>query len=359
MSTNNTENKNLKTKGLTVTILFEAQSLNYDEGYGNLSVIKKFHRGSGDVFSYSSRQSLRYSIFMQGHKEFGWKPSKVEEAGAGDQKVTQLVTNISESEESDLFGYMRTNVSANNGKEISVMRTTPVRIMPAIAVEPFANDIEMLTNKYQADKIPTGPNIANIEMHKSLYCYTISIDLHRVGTETDEIGTRISPGSQTVHDDYAEYEKNLRTIDIGVEEKTKRVKQLLDVVKMLYRDIRGRREDLKPLFIIGGVYDTCNPFFENLVKIDWQRGIPKIILEPLRQIINSDYSALDANGEIISKSIMEETYIGIREGIFDNSSDVMKLFPTSGNNKNSRVGSPEYMIDKIKAEVANYYNIKQ
>jgi CRISPR-associated protein Cst2 len=30
-------------------------------------------------------------------------------------------------------------------------------------------------------------------------------------------------------------------------------------VAFLYRDIRGRREDLKPLFAIGGVYDIKNP----------------------------------------------------------------------------------------------------
>lgn len=50
----------LSPQGLTATIIFEAQSLNYDEGFGsNLSVLKKFHRGNGEVFSYSSRQSLR------------------------------------------------------------------------------------------------------------------------------------------------------------------------------------------------------------------------------------------------------------------------------------------------------------
>lgn len=36
---------------------------------------------------------------------------------------------------------------------------------------------------------------------------------------------------------------------------------------LLYRDIKGRREDLKPLFAIGGVYDVKNPVFSNVVDV--------------------------------------------------------------------------------------------
>ena len=41
----------------------------------------------------------------------------------------------------------------------------------------------------------------------------------------------------------------------------------MDTLAFLYRDIRGRREDLKPLFIIGGVYDVKNPVFQNVVDV--------------------------------------------------------------------------------------------
>src|SRR4051812_19326827 len=120
-------------QGLTATVIFEAQSLNYDEGYGgNLSVLKKFHRGNGEVFSYSSRQSIRYSIFVQCVREFGWRPSKVEEAGGGENTVTQLTSSILESEESDLFGYMQTNTKIGEKKEVTVSRTSPIRLLPAI-----------------------------------------------------------------------------------------------------------------------------------------------------------------------------------------------------------------------------------
>ena len=50
----------------------------------------------------------------------------------------------------------------------------------------------------------------------------------------------------------------------------------------LYRDIRGRREDLKPVFVIGGVYDIKNPFFHNLVEVSdnipIERVTPRVFL---------------------------------------------------------------------------------
>ena len=40
-----------------------------------------------------------------------------------------------------------------------------------------------------------------------------------------------------------------------MQRKVNRIHKLLDTIAFLYRDIRGRREDLKPIFAIGGVYD--------------------------------------------------------------------------------------------------------
>lgn len=349
----------LPPKGLTATIIFEGQSLNYDEGYGNLSVLKKFHRGNGEVFSYSSRQSLRYSIFIQGTKEFGWHPSKVEEAGGRGNTVTQLTSSIMESEESDLFGYMQTNVQISGNKQATVTRTTPVRLLPAIGLEPFSSDIEMLTNKYQADKIQSQPNIANIENQRTLYRYSISIDLHRIGNEADEIGTRISlngskadPASDK---EFIAFVKKIRSYDIGPEKKKERVTQLLEIIGRLYRDIRGRREDLKPLFIIGGVYDTFNPFFENIVNVEWDKNKrPKVSVSSLSQVLDGAYTALDRVGNPVVKSVREDTFIGIREGFFANGiSDFAALYPQHDSAKH--IGSPEFVISKLNEKVSEYY----
>lgn len=358
------------TKGLTATIILQAQSPNYDEGVGNLSIVKKFHRGDGKTYSYISRQSLRYSIFMQGKLEKGWRMSNVVKA-AQDKAVLQLSSPIRDCEETDLFGYMltgfkigpdnNTTVQEQNEQkaetktkkgetaiDFTITRTMPVRISPAVSLEPFKADSEMLTNKFQADKysaqekVTSEPNIANMEFQRSLFSYTISIDLHRVGSERSEVGTHVSPNKEPKtkadKENFEKWLQNFRSVDIGNPERLKRVSALLDIVKTLYRDIRGRREDLKPLFIIGGVYDICNPYFENLVQVDWVDGKPRIVPEPIISLLDDD------------KVVTENTYVGIRPGIFANDQLAPKI-------QSSRVSSPEKMLDNLKLEVAKYYGV--
>lgn len=57
--------KNKLNKGLTFTIIFLAQSANYGESLGNVSVLKKVTRDNGEQYSYISRQALRYNIVEQ------------------------------------------------------------------------------------------------------------------------------------------------------------------------------------------------------------------------------------------------------------------------------------------------------
>lgn len=46
-------------KGLTVSIVFNAQSLNYGEGIGNISELKKLTRADGNMYTFASRQAIR------------------------------------------------------------------------------------------------------------------------------------------------------------------------------------------------------------------------------------------------------------------------------------------------------------
>ena len=59
-------------KGLSITLVFKGQSLNYGEGIGNISELKKLTRGDGSVYTYASRQALRYDIVRLGNKLFNW-----------------------------------------------------------------------------------------------------------------------------------------------------------------------------------------------------------------------------------------------------------------------------------------------
>ena len=54
--------------GITITMIFKASSLNYGEGISNISELKKLSRGNGSVYTFASRQALRYDIARLGNK---------------------------------------------------------------------------------------------------------------------------------------------------------------------------------------------------------------------------------------------------------------------------------------------------
>lgn len=341
-------------KGLTATIIVEAQSLNYDEGFGNLSVLKKLRRGSGDIFSFASRQSLRYSIVKQGVEQFGWRlaPVTKKKGAGGGEGVLQASpeSTIDASEEIDLFGYMKTDVAVGKKKddkdgEETLVRSAVARVTPAISLEPFYNDIEFLNSKWMADRSGNQPNIANIEQHRSLYKYTVTIDLDRVGTEDwNESIKNLQPilKNEAWEKIKTDYLKNINPKD-----KSQRITEFLEVIKNLYRDIRGRREDLKPLFIIGGVYPVKNPFFMNTVKIEWENGKPKILEKAIDEVLNSSYCYKD-NGRLIeNENVKANTVIGLRTGLFANGASF------------SAITSPETAIDTLKTKVKGFYGVKE
>ncbi len=87
-------------KGLTITMVFKASSLNYGEGIGNISELKKLSRGNGNVYTYASRQALRYDIVRLGNKMFNWNLECVAKNGTiqFDKNAT-----IEDSQEMDMF----------------------------------------------------------------------------------------------------------------------------------------------------------------------------------------------------------------------------------------------------------------
>lgn len=293
----------MEKKGLTFTAVFLAQSANYGEGIGNVAALKKISRNRGEQYTYISRQAIRYNIIEQ----LGEPLSLVNAEGSGDKKVVQFSaeTTIKDYPELDFFGYMKTTKGEN-----SKNRSAIVRLSNAVSLETFKGDLEFLTNKGLADRAGEFPNIAQAEIHKSYYKYTLTIDLDKIGVD------------------------ELDNINIDNKEKSRRVKKLLDTISLLYRDIRGRREDLKPLFIIGGVYDIKNPFFENIVDIKNNR----IAVEKL-------YSG-------IYDYIEKDTLCGIVKEQFDNDTEV----ETELKKKNITITDTPEFFKKIKEKVDEYYD---
>lgn len=287
----------MRREGLTVTMIFLAESANYGEGVGNIATLKKLSRGNYEQYSYISRQALRYNIVSQ----LNWDNTPVDEKSG----VVQFAPSatIEEYPEIDLFGYMKTTKEGDQ-KGGAATRSAVARLSNAVALEPYQSDMDYLTNMGLAKRKNVGNVIAQSEIQRSLYSYTLSIDLDRVGKDGE--------------------------LEIKEEEKADRVDRLLDAVHYLYRDIKGRRENLSPIFVIGGRYERKNPFFENRIRVEENR----LNTVPLQEIMNEE------------TQIQEHTFVGVMAGMFENEEEIRKsLHP----------GTVGEAFAGLKKEVKDYY----
>jgi CRISPR-associated protein Cst2 len=256
-------------------------------------------RGNGEQYTYISRQAIRYNIVEQmGEPLAEVKPHK---------DVLQFApeTTIRDVPEIDFFGYMKTHSTPTK------TRSAVVRLSNAVSLETFKGDMDFLTNKGLYDRYEKSEEknrgIAQAEIHRSYYRYTIAADLDHVGIDERD------------------------NVSIENKEKARRVNRLLDTVALLYRDIRGRREDLKPLFAIGGVYDVKNPVFQNVLEVKNNRVLVSSIQG------------------VLFDSIKKDTYCGLIEGKFENDKEIKENL--------GAISMPEF-FKKLKDNVDKYYTGK-
>lgn len=268
--------------GLTMTIIFQAESANFGEGIGNLTVLKKYSRGDKNQYTYISRQALRYNIIQQ----LGYDNTPI----SNESGVVQFAADasIDKYPEVDLFGYMKTVSKKDNSAGKSSTRSAVVRLSNAVSLEPFNSDLDFLTNMGLAKREGYDNAIAQSEIHRSLYAYTITIDLDRVGEDGD--------------------------ISLSTDEKINRIEALLKTVMFLYRDIKGRRENLSPLFVIGGVFSRKNPFFSNAINV----SDGKLNINSIKSVLN------------MMQEEKEFVKVGLVNGIFNNEDDIVNELNAKG-----------------------------
>ncbi|MCX7759680.1 MAG: type I-B CRISPR-associated protein Cas7/Cst2/DevR [Hydrogenothermaceae bacterium] len=298
--------------GLTISVIFDGMSLNYGESTGNISELKKLTKRDR-LFTYLSRQALRYELYRTLKELFNIDSDK-EEPLTAQQNVIQFKpeANIKDYVEVDLFGYMKTK-----DKEGSQIRPAVVRVSPAVALEPMRLDTEFGTNLNFAQRLNTNPNLFQQEHQYSLYSYTVTVELDRVGKDKD--------------------------IELPAQEKARRVNMLLDAIKFLSRNIRGRMENLSPIFAIGGVYSVKNPFFLGRLKVEYDEKGYYLNTDIINSVLK--LSLPDNN------LVKDKTVLGIVEGYFLNQDKIKEL-----------INQDSYDIDRffntLKAKVNEYYGVK-
>lgn len=296
-------------RGISITMIFKAQSLNYGEGIGNISELKKLTRGDGSIYTFASRQALRYDIVRLGNKMFNWNLEVVDKSKGTIQFKDELT--IRDSQEMDLFGYMKTSKKSENDEGGSNIRSAAVRVSNAISLEEYKSDIEFLNNKGLADRINEFPNLANIEQHLSYYTYTVTIDLEKIGVDG-----------------------NIQLDDIS---KIQRVQELLEIIKVLNREIRGREENLSPIFVIGGIYKLNSPFFLGRIKLIGKDGEFSLDTDILK-----DTESLKLGVESIEK----DTNVGIVKNSLKNEQEIEEKFNTM---------SIQEFFENLENQVEDYY----
>lgn len=290
-------------KGLTLTMIFLAESANYGESLGNVASLKKMTRGKGEQYTYISRQALRYNIVEQ----LGEPLAFLSAEGSGAKQVIQFDQHatIDKYPEVDLFGYMKT-VKGDN----ALTRSAKVRLSNAISLETYKGDTDFLTNMGLAKRLRENGNekamnsIAQSEIHRSFYRYTITADLDEIGIDHNG------------------------EITLPNEERSRRVQKLLDTIQYLYRDIRGRRENLQPLFVVGGVYERKNPLFENVVDVKQN----KIDVDKIEGVLTD--------------KIRNETLVGVVKDAFENTAEINQVLDGK---------KIPQVFEELKQKVADYY----
>ena len=170
-------------KALTITFLTPVSlgSLNgSDKEADNLSSIKKLTRGT-KTYPYVSSQALRRAL----RDQLGVLGHSLSEGQAAKEKKGAAITKCLPAEylDDDLFGFMDATKGGTH------KRTSPVRVSPMLALDPYEGDLDFGTNYMSVDSGGT-PNIFETEIHGGLYRGTLLIELDAVGTS--RIGEGIS-----------------------------------------------------------------------------------------------------------------------------------------------------------------------
>lgn len=281
-------------KYLHLGVIFKASNLNYGESIGNVISLKKISIEE-KTFSYISRQALRYDIVRIMEEECGYLKAEVDSI----QKVVQFASEatIDKYPEIDFFGYMKTekkksSKKAQEDEEESIdsgktkIRKAIARLSDAISLEPFYNEIDFSTNLGLAQRKGLDNQIYQTEIHKSYYSYSLVLDLDKVGVDENE------------------------NINLSADEKLKRTQALLYAIKILHRDIKGKRENLNPLFVIGGIYESGNPFFYNQLKLIFTKDGTYLNEKIINEVLEIKL--------LSGKSIKEDTSVGFIDGHFNN-----------------------------------------
>ena len=258
-----------------------------DKEADNVSSIKKLTRGSKAypyVSSQALRRALRDQIEVLGEKlSQGVAAKDIEGAKGKNPSITKCLPE--QYIDDDLFGFM----DASKGG--AHKRTSPVRVAPLLAIDPFEGDLDFGTNYMGVDS-GGNPNVYETEIHGGLYRGTILVELDAVGKG------RVGEGASAA--------RPRDPWELPAGEKARRVEALLAALQHLWSTGRQSRylADISPKFVAAALTTAKVPLF----------------LESVRRLGPREDDALDVKApeEAVADAgaILAEHCYGARAGLF-------------------------------------------
>jgi CRISPR-associated protein Cst2 len=233
-------------KSLTITFLTPVSlgSLNgSDKEADNVSNIKKLTRGT-KTYPYVSSQALRRAL----RDQLGVLGHELSEGKAAKEKKGAAITMCLPKQyiDDDLFGFMDASKGGTH------KRTSPVRVAPLLAIDPYEGDLDFGTN-YMSVEAGGTPNIFETEIHGGLYRGTVLVELDAVGKSRD--------GEWAAADEKKAW-------DLRPAEKAARVDAFLTALQHLWSTGRQSRylADISPKFVAAAATTAKVPLFLESVQ---------------------------------------------------------------------------------------------
>lgn len=286
----------MSAKCLNISYLFKASvgSINGSFTEGNVSTVKKITLPDGGTIPYVSGQSLRHTMRAR-LEDDGYELSpllKTEEKKGVDVSAGNPQKYIDD----DLFGYMIASKGENR------RRTAPVRVSPAVGVFEYRGDRDLGTKSKEATagEMEAGGNMFETEIYYNFFRTTVFVELDRLGKFREfELGE----------------EKG--ELELSDDEKNNRVNALIGTIGTLWGGGKQSRilTDMSPKFLVGTHQATKCPIFLEGFDVTEKE---ELVIEPIIEILKDH------------ESIIEETAVGLRSGVFANEDEIRSALSEAG-----------------------------
>jgi CRISPR-associated protein Cst2 len=296
-------------------------NLNSGEGGSNLVDIKKFRYG-GQEFPYVSGQAMRFYL-----KEAIRRHLKPEEACVPDEQG-ETCGRIAECVLCDLFGFMWTERAERRGEGRSHVRTSPVKVSPAIGLQPLdvTMTIDFLTRRPRGTTIEAGKeeearSIVNVELAVNIYKAGICVDVMRVGREEELIDL---VGAEEARRRFPIRSVKLRDY-VDESERARRIALLSDAIKDFSDYSKQARllTDFAPDFLLIALQHNYSHRLQKAIELQGD-GTARLDVERLKQIL------AEVREDLLTVGSKLALWAGMVEGIVENTEKVKQVLEEFG-----------------------------